>query len=136
MKGIVAEQEFRSNIDYRDNGYLPKLRSALPAEEKWEDVNRSLLNVVDKSQMSLTCLMETDMLDATDYTQGDSGETQDESTRVMCNLYIRVEKSNRAMIPNLFGSHASQTINILVNMLECHKLRSPHDFEIALARDR
>ena len=38
------------------------------------------------------------------------------------------------MIPNLFGSQVSPTSNMLIRMLESHKLRSTYDFEKAVSR--
>ena len=100
--------------------------------------------------------------DNTDYSQEIPGGMQDELTRVMCCLRIRdvkndardnlgleseldptiwkfvkllSEKLDKESIPNLFGTKPRPTANLLVRMLECHKLRSTYDFEQAIARE-
>ena len=45
------------------------------------------------------------------------------------------EKLDDTMIPNLFGSQNSPTSNMLIHMLENHKLRSTYDFEKAVCRE-
>ena len=44
------------------------------------------------------------------------------------------EKLEESTIPNLFGNQVSPTTNLLMSMLENHKLRSTYDFERAVSR--
>ena len=113
-------------------------------------------------QMSLSSMMdETEMNASNDYSETLSNAAQDELTRGMTGLHIGREKTyndldlglnseihpsiwsfvkllseklDNASIPNLFGSHNKPTSKLLVKMLECHKLRSTFDFEVAIAR--
>ena len=49
-------------------------------------------------------------------------------------ILLLSEKLDESTIPNLFGEQASPTTNLLMNMLENHKLRSTYDFEKAVGR--
>ena len=44
------------------------------------------------------------------------------------------EKLDEALVPNLFGNQNKPASNLLVDMLQCHKLRSTYDFETAIER--
>ena len=49
-------------------------------------------------------------------------------------IILLSNKLEEEAIPNLFGNHPSPTSNLLVRMLENHRLRSTYDFEQAVGR--
>ena len=139
------------------NGYLWELRSLLPVGNHWEDLNDYMIGT---TELNLPIFLG-EVTDPEDYTTEIPSDAQDDLTRTMCNLRIEKketgtdedlgldseidpsvmkfvkllsQKLDDAKIPNLFGTVKNPTSNLIIDMLQCHKLRSTFDFELAIAR--